>query len=480
MSLLPENAPFTPQQRAWLDGFLSASLGLCAPKSELQNANSELQNPKIELRDEKIKLCIPKLELNNDELELNVDKSELNNKKIELRNPSAELKNAAPEAAAARAVVYNRDNPFPARVLHVRPLSGDDSDKDVRAVALDLSGSGLTYEAGDALGLYPENDHDLVEEILEALGATGEEPVVTPESRIVPARIALSKGYDITRVGEVLLQLLAENAHDETEAARLRELADEDAQDWLVGRDVLDVLREFPSASGATGEIIAALAPLQPRLYSIASSQKAFPTQVHLTVGVVRYHANERARKGVASTFMADRVGLSPDARASVFVHPAPGFRLPDDGNVPVIMVGPGTGIAPFRSFLQERRASGAAGNNWLFFGDQREICDFLYRDELGEYLTDGSLARLDTAFSRDQIEKIYVQTRMLENAAELWGWLEDGAHFYVCGDAKRMAKDVDNALHQIAREQGKMDEGAAKTWVQSLVKSRRYQRDVY
>jgi len=290
----------------------------------------------------------------------------------------------------------------------------------------------------------------------------------------------LLKGYDITRVGEELLQLLAETAHDESEAARLKELADEDAEDWLVGRDVLDVLRHFPSVSAAPGDIIAALMPLQPRLYSIASSQKAFPTEVHLTIGVVRYHSNERARKGVASTFLADRVELAPGQRVSIFVHPAPGFRLPENGNTPVIMVGPGTGIAPFRAFLQERATSGASGKNWLFFGDQHRHSDFLYQDELTSHLENGTLARLDTAFSRDQAEKIYVQTQMLEHAAELWNWLEDGAHFYVCGDAKRMAKDVDAALHQIAREQGKMDEAGAKTYIQSLVKTKRYQRDVY
>lgn len=445
MSLFPENAPFSSPQRAWLDGFFAAALGIApalAPPSP-NGASSNGTSP----------------------------------------HPVAPPVVPAPEkttAPAKPAMVYNRDDPFPARIVDVHALNGEESEKDVRAVALDLAGSGLTYQAGDALGLYPENDHELVEAILETLGASGEEPVVTPESRIVPARLALLKGYDITRAGEDLLQLLAETAHDETESARLRELAEEDAQDWLLGRDVLDVLRSFPSARAATGEIIAALQPLQPRLYSIASSQKAFPTQVHLTIGVVRYHANERARKGVASTFVAERVGLSEGRRVSVFVHPAPGFRLPESGQTPVIMVGPGTGIAPFRAFLQERRATGASGKNWLFFGDQRQKCDFLYQDELEEHLRDGSLARLDTAFSRDQSEKIYVQTRMLEHAEELWNWLEDGAHFYVCGDAKRMAKDVDNALHHIAREQGGLDEAGAKTFVQSLVKSRRYQRDVY
>ncbi|RYG69794.1 sulfite reductase subunit alpha [bacterium] len=437
MSLLPESAPFSPEQRSWLNGFLSASLGLPAniPSGPATGTSAP---------------------------------------------PVATVKVTTTAVSAPAPIVYNRENPFPARILKALPLNGDASEKDVRAIALDLSGSGLKYEAGDALGLYPENEPELVAAVLEALGATGEEPVVTPESRIVPARIALAMGYDITRIGESFLILLAEMAHDEGEAERLKELADEDAQDWLVGRDVLDVLREFPSVSVSVSEAISSLMPLQPRLYSIASSQKEFPNQVHLTVGVVRYHANDRPRNGVASTFMADRVGLSAGQRASVFVHPAPNFRLPENGTTPVIMVGPGTGIAPFRSFLQERRATGASGRNWLFFGDQRQECDFLYEHELHEHLADGSLARLDTAFSRDQAEKIYVQTRMLENATTLWEWLEDGAHFYVCGDAKRMAKDVDNALHQIAREQGNLDEAGAKTFIQSLVKSKRYQRDVY
>ena len=473
--LLPENAPFTPEQRAWLDGFLSATLGL-APTTNSNGSAPALSNG--------VPTALNGVALNGTAQNGAAPTAHLNGASP---NGVAPAPAATPETNAPAALettktapLYDRDNPFPARVIHVRPLNGEESEKDVRAVAFDLSGSGLTYQAGDALGLYPENDHDLVEEILEVLGATGEEPVVTPESRIVPARIALLKGYDITRVGEDFLQLLADTAHDEAEATRLKELAEDDAEDWLMGRDILDVLKHFPSVSAAPDEIIASFMPLQPRLYSIASSQKAFPTQVHLTVGVVRYHANERHRKGVASTFMAERVGLSPGQRASVFVHPSPGFRLPEDGHVPIIMVGPGTGIAPFRSFLQERRATGATGKNWLFFGDQRRSCDFLYQDELEEALENGSLARLDLAFSRDQAEKIYVQTRMLENAAELWNWLEDGAHFYVCGDAKRMAKDVDNALYQIAREQGHMDEAGAKTYIQSLIKSKRYQRDVY
>lgn len=469
--ILPKNSPFTPQQRSWLDGFLSATLGL-GNGAAVANGTTPQVNGTAPLPDG----AVPYL-----------------NGKVHLNGTVPHLNGAAPATAAATTAtseltpelskpmpLYDRENPFPARVLEVRSLNGENSAKDVRFISIDLTGSGLTYEAGDALGIYPENNHDIVEAILEVLGATGEEPVVTPESRIVPARIALQKGYDISRPSEDLLLLMSETAHDDSEIARLKELAKDDAENWLDHRDVLDVLRAFPSVSASLAEIIASLTPLQPRLYSVASSQKENPTQVHLTVGIVRWHANNRQRHGVASTFLADHSMLTPGQRASVFVHPSPGFRLPESGNTPVIMVGPGTGIAPFRSFLQEHRSTGAKGNTWLFFGDQKAECDFLYKEELQAHLEDGSLSRLDTAFSRDQEEKIYVQTRMIEHAAELWQWLEEGAHFYVCGDAKRMAKDVDAALHQIAREQGGLDEAGAKGYIQSLVKTRRYQRDVY
>ncbi len=468
-NILSEDAPFSPSQRAWLNGFLSATLGFQANGSVAPapaSLNGSLLNG-----------------AHNGSSTNGASANGSANGVVMLPQPAKTEAKAEPKAAAVetrKAIVYSRDDPFPARVLHVEALTGPDSAKDVRAVALELSGSGLHYEAGDALGLYPENCAELVEEILEALGATGEEPVVTPESRIVPMRVALSLAYDITRVGEAFLNVLATSAGDENEAKTLQELADEDALDWLRGRDVLDVLRSFRSFQGAPEEIVAALQPLQPRLYSIASSQKAFPSEVHLTVGVVRYQAAERARKGVASTFLADFNALRAGQKVSIFVHPSPGFRLPEDHNTPVIMVGPGTGIAPFRAFLQDRRASGAGGKNWLFFGDQRRHCDFLYRDELDEHLEDGSLVRLDTAFSRDQAEKIYVQTRMLGHAGEIWSWLEEDAHFYVCGDAKRMARDMDEALHQIVMEQGKMPQSDAKAYVQSLVKARRYQRDVY
>lgn len=457
--ILPENSPFTPEQRAWLDGFLSASLGLNEAGLNGNHANGNHTDGS---------------HANGNSLNGVLKTPLLNGAAPKLTLSSVE--SAKPKVAP----LYSRDDPFPARVLEVRKLNGEESAKDTRFISIDLTGSGLTYTAGDALGVYPENNHDLVEEILAALGATGFEAVITPESRIVPARVALQMGYDISRPSDDLLLLLSETAHDENEAARLKELVEDDKDNWLDHRDVLDVLQTFPSCNAPLAEVIASLSPLQPRLYSIASSQKENLTQVHLTVGIVRWKANERQRHGVASTFLADRALLSPGTQASVFVHPSPGFRLPENGNTPVIMVGPGTGIAPFRAFLQERRATSAKGPSWLFFGDQKASCDYLYEEELAQHIKDGSLSRLSLAFSRDQDEKIYVQTRMLEQAKDIWQWLEEGAHFYVCGDAKRMAKDVDASLHQIAREQGQLDEAGAKNYIQSLLKNRRYQRDVY
>ncbi len=379
---------------------------------------------------------------------------------------------------------YDKANPFPATVLEVAPLTRKDSAKDVQFVSLDLRGSGLEYEVGDALGVYPENCHDLVELLLERLEATGEEPVVTPEGTIVPCRIALGKAYVINTCNDEFLQTMSRLASDPTESSKLAELAQDDTENYLEGRDILDVLDDCGSVRTTSrseiGELISSLSPLRPRLYSIASSLKAHPEQVHLTVGVVRYERAgcERVRKGVASTFLSER--MRPGMRAGVFVQPSHGFRPPADSNTPMIMVGPGTGIAPFRAFLQERAATNATGKNWLFFGDQRQESDYLYQHELLEYSNSGLLTRLDTAFSRDQAEKIYVQHRMKEHGAELWQWLQDGAHFYVCGDARRMAKDVDAALQEVAREHGGMNEADAKSYVAKMAREGRYGRDVY
>jgi len=452
--LVPQGAPFTPAQQAWLNGFLAGTLNLPASVPPAVAPAAPLAAPAAPAP-----VVAP---------------------------PAAPIK-ATPrveEPVKEAPPTYDRIHPFPATVLDIRPLTRKDSEKDVRAIALSLKGSGLTYEVGDALGVYPENDPHLVEEILAVLGATGEEPVITPEGMVVPARIALSKAYVITDCNEDLLMHLSRVAADPDETSRLALLADDDPEGFLDGRDVLDILHHFsstmPTSRADIAELIASLAPLRTRLYSIASSQKAYPDEVHLTIGVVQYTREgcTRLRKGVASTFLTER--MQPGHRVGVFIHPSHAFGLPQDGDKPIIMVGPGTGIAPFRAFLQERQAVGAKGKNWLFFGDQRRESDFLYQSELEEYLQSGRLTRLDTAFSRDQQQKIYVQHRMLENAAELWTWLEDGAHFYVCGDAKRMASDVDRALQQIVAEQGNRSAQEAKSYVAHLSRVGRYQRDVY
>jgi sulfite reductase (NADPH) flavoprotein alpha-component len=240
----------------------------------------------------------------------------------------------------------------------------------------------------------------------------------------------------------------------------------------------VDLLPALQARRPDPAQVVAALGPLRPRLYSIASSLRAHPDEVHLTVGIVRYQARGRLRHGVASTYLGER--LTEGRRVQVFVQRSPGFRLPASPDTPIVMIGPGTGIAPFRAFLQERRATGARGRAWLFFGDQRRDCDFLYQDELEGHLRDGSLTRLDTAFSRDQEAKVYVQHRLLEQARTLWSWIEDGAHLYVCGDARRMARDVDEALRRIIEQEGGLAPGEGKGRLGALAAAGRYHRDVY
>jgi sulfite reductase (NADPH) flavoprotein alpha-component len=396
--------------------------------------------------------------------------------------------------ARATAPAFSKSHPFPAKLLKNLPLNGDGSAKEVRHYEIALGGSGLAYEVGDALGVLPTNCDALVNEVLAALGATGDEPVVI-ENVVVPLRLALAQNYELGKPTSELLVAVAgtpvsdpagsgstsQRAGSET-SAPLAELAAllapdkaDDLKKWLHGRDLLDVLLLAPKAISAA-ELLPLLRKMSPRLYSISSSPKAHPGEVHLTVGAVRYEKHGRHRKGVASTFLADRAG---DV-VRVFVQPSHGFRPPANADAPMIMVGPGTGIAPFRAFLEERAATGAKGKNWLFFGDQRRSSDFLYEEQLTAWQKSGFLTRLDLAFSRDQTEKVYVQTRMLENAAELWKWLEEGGHFYVCGDALRMAKDVDAALHKVIETAGSKSADDAKAYVAKMKNDKRYQRDVY
>jgi sulfite reductase (NADPH) flavoprotein alpha-component len=288
----------------------------------------------------------------------------------------------------------------------------------------------------------------------------------------------LQTRLDLTNPSKDMLLAIAERSRNDELLALLKPERSADLKAWLYGRDVLDVLQLCKPGDFSSAEFTALLKKLQPRLYSIASSIKANPGHVHLTIAQVRYVSHGRHRGGVCSTFLADRV--TSDVPVPVFIQPSHGFRLPTDTSKPVIMVGPGTGVAPFRAFLQERHATGAKGRNWLFFGEQSRAQSYFYKDEWADLIKAGTLTRLDTAFSRDQEQKIYVQHRMTENGEELYRWLEEGAHFYVCGDASRMAKDVDAALHQIIETHGGKSADDARAYVAQLKESKRYARDVY
>lgn len=378
---------------------------------------------------------------------------------------------------------YSKDNPLPAKLLENRVLNKDGSSKDVRHLVVDIAGSGMTYTVGDSLGVYAANRPQTVEEIIELLGATGNEPVMPPRLMApVSLREALTTKLALAGPAKKILEALAAKTTDPKEKAQLTAMlapgAEELRETFLGQREYIDLLEEFPGARLTPQELVDQLRRLMPRLYSIASSSLLFPGQVHLTVAPVRYESNGRRRYGVCSTFLADRV-TRRKTPIPVFVASSH-FGLPEDPAKDIIMVGPGTGIAPFRAFVQERMATKATGRNWLFFGDQHQATDYLYGDEWKRLLAEGRMARIDLAFSRDQPQKIYVQDRMREAAAELWAWLNGGAYFYVCGDAHRMAKDVDAMLHQIIVEHGHLDAAQAADYVRQMKKDRRYQRDVY
>ncbi|HEX4641333.1 MAG TPA: sulfite reductase subunit alpha [Chthoniobacterales bacterium] len=383
-----------------------------------------------------------------------------------------------PAAPAKPASQYTRTNPFPGKLTVNRSLCGEGSEKDTRHFEIDLTGWGLNYEVGDSMTVWPTNDPKLVDEILKAICASGEEKVKSPKGTETTLREALFRDCRITQTTPKFLKMISERA---SAAPLITELLDpqrkEDLDRYLWGMEVIDFLTEHPSIKISAQEFIDTLAKLQPRLYSIASSLNAHPNQVHFTIDVVRYTSHGRQRGGVCSTFLADRAENGP---VPVFPN-ASKFRLPEDGNTPIIMVGPGTGIAPFRAYLQERQTTGAKGKNWLFFGSQKAACNYFYRDEFESMQKDGFLTHLSLAWSRDQTQKVYVQDRMIENAAEIWKWMDgEGAHFFVCGDARRMAKDVDAALRKIVQEQGGKDIDAANEYVEKLKSDKRYKRDVY
>jgi len=373
---------------------------------------------------------------------------------------------------------WTRSNPFPGKLVVNRRLSGPESEKDTRHFEIDLADWGLSFEVGDSVAVYPTNDPALVDEILHALGAKGNEPVTAAKTQ-KSFRDALLKDFSITQPTPKFLRAITERAKSSNLLQDLLHASrKEDLDRYLWGMEVIDFLSEHPSAKFTPEEFVALLTKLQPRLYSVASSLRAFPEQVHFIVDVIRYESHGRERKGVGSTFLAERAD-----KAAVPVYPssAKHFHLPENPDTPIIMIGPGTGVAPFRAYLQDRQAVGAKGKNWLFFGAQRESSDYAYREDFDRFKRDGILTRLDCAWSRDQAHKIYVQHKMLEHAAEIWKWLEgQGAHFFVCGDARRMAKDVDAALRKIVQEHGGKDVEAANEYVEKLKSEKRYKRDVY
>lgn len=378
-------------------------------------------------------------------------------------------------AAAPAESVYSRSNPFRAEVLENINLNGRGSNKETRHLEISLEGSGLTYQPGDSLGVYPENDPELVDLLLAEMSWDPEEAVRVKEETVT-LKEALTSHFEIT----VLTKPLVEKAAKLSGNEELHQLALDSSRlkSYIDGRDLIDLVRDFKPWSSSAQEFVTILRKVPARLYSISSSFEANPDEVHLTIGAVRYDAHGRERKGVCSILCAER--LQPGDTLPVFIQHNENFKLPENPETPIIMVGPGTGIAPFRSFMQEREENGAEGKSWLFFGDQHFVTDFLYQTEWQKWLKDGVLSKLDVAFSRDDDEKVYVQHRMQENSRELFQWLEQGAAVYICGDEKNMAHDVHNTLINIIEKEGGMSREQAAGYLADMQKNKRYQRDVY
>jgi sulfite reductase (NADPH) flavoprotein alpha-component len=520
---LPPNAPFSAGQRAWLDGFIAGFFAGAGEPAATAPAAADLRvapsddedfpwhDPSLPLderlalaadgsREHHLMAAMAQLDCGQcgylcrtyaeaiargDEESLTrcVPGGKATARKLkELAAAGAALPALSPNAAAiaptaAASPAEVAGSAFEATFFAARPLNAADSEKDTRHVVLELAG-GEDYEPGDSLGVLPRNPPDLVAAIVERLRASPETPVLSPDGIERPLAAALAEACELRAVSDQAIEVLASRARNRDESRVLQAMAEGYPGAGPDDADLLDLLDIFPSARPPLSELISALDPLRPRLYSIASSTKAVGREVHLAVAAVRYDKRRRRRLGVASTFLSDRV--APGAPVSTILHRSPGFRLPASSDAPVIMIGPGTGVAPFRAFLQERRALGAQGRNWLFFGNPRQRTDFLFADEFDAYRRDGLLTRLDTAFSRDQEHKIYVQHRMLEHARELWSWLDEGAYLYLCGDAQKMARDVETALAYIVAKESRADSAAAKAWLGRLAAEGRFQKDVY
>jgi sulfite reductase (NADPH) flavoprotein alpha-component len=383
-----------------------------------------------------------------------------------------------PAARADDSAAYTRNNPFFAPLVDKHPLTCEVSSKLTMHLAFSIANSNLKYEAGDACGVIPQNNQQLVEDIIATLNFSPQAPVQLPKSGTTTLLDALTHHLQITRLTRRMIEAYATIGSCHSLTALLAPEQQAELEMYLNGRGLIDLLHSYPGVLHNPADLVAMLPKLTPRLYSISSSPCAHAGEIHTTVAVVRYRSHDRERGGVCSTLLADRT-ITGECRP-IYIQPNKNFRLPAANDTPVIMIGPGTGIAPFRAFLHERRALAATGKNWLFFGERSAATDFLYREELQSMLADGHLTRLDTAFSRDQERKIYVQDRMLEQSAQLWSWMQEGASLYVCGDASRMAKDVDAALCTIAEKQGGMDHEAAVDYMQTLKDEHRYHRDVY
>ncbi len=387
------------------------------------------------------------------------------------------------ESAAANSETtiseYSRTNPFYAEVLENINLNGRGSNKETRHLELSLEGSGLVYEPGDSLGIYPTNDPTLVDELITTCGWNADEAVtVHKNGDTLPLKEALTSHFEITVLTKPLLQKLADLTKNEALHSLLKEGNEEKLKAYIAGRDLVDAARDFGPFEGTAADFTAILRKIPARLYSIASSLKANEEEVHLTIGAVRYDAHGRERQGVCSILCAER--LEPGDTLPVYIQHNQNFKLPENPDTPIIMVGPGTGIAPFRSFIQEREEIGASGKSWLFFGDQHFVTDFLYQTEWQKWLKDGVLTKMDVAFSRDSEEKVYVQHQMKKQSKELFEWLEQGASVYVCGDEKHMAHDVHHTLLSIIQEEGAMSKEKAESYLANLQQQKRYQRDVY
>lgn len=370
---------------------------------------------------------------------------------------------------------FNKKNPFPAKLLKTENLNKEGSSKATHHIEISLQGSDLDYEVGDALGVYPENNVKLVDEIIDAAGFTPDELAPVPHGVDQQLFDALRYHYDVSILTEAFLLACSRL----TKNAELQEIVADEAKckEYIAGRGLVDPITDFSVKFPTTEYLVAPLKSLNPRLYSISSSPNAHPGEVHLTVGKVTYDLHGRKRMGVCSTFLSDH---KLDRPVKVYMHANKAFRLTENNDAPAIMIGPGTGIAPFRAFLEEREFRGAKGKNWLLFGDQHQATDFLYEDQITMWMKNGLLTRFDTAFSRDQAEKVYVQNRIVEHAEEFYAWLEEGGYIYICGDASRMAKDVDAAIHKAVEIAGSKSEDEAKAYVEALKKAKRYLRDVY